>query len=281
MTQVICSCVVCDGKVTINSHTDTTSDQFFFLPFVENSTSTDGEILRVDPGIRYNSFRNSVEIDGSLEVGAATTTNTLTVSAASTFSGSVDLDGPVFDINDSAGVGKTDYRLATVGTGVSWRPPGVQTKNILYVTKDGSDNNTGLLEGDAKATIGGACEAAQDGDTIYVRPGVYFENNPVGMRTDVSITGQDLRLVTVVPRNPGDDIFHVRRGCLVENLNFAAETFGVDHAPGGCVAFPPTSEGVLAGVTSARSGYIGLGPINEGPSGRWRSPYVRNCTSDN
>ena len=268
------------GTTALNIRTvQTTSDQFFFLPFVENSTSTDGEILRVDPGIRYNSFRNSVEIDGSLEVGAATTTNTLTVSAASTFSGSVDLDGPVFDINDSAGVGKTDYRLATVGTGVSWRPPGVQTKNILYVTKDGNDNNTGLLEGDAKATIGGACEAAQDGDTIYVRPGVYFENNPVGMRTDVSITGQDLRLVTVVPRNPGDDIFHVRRGCLVENLNFAAETFGVDHAPGGCVAFPPTSEGVLAGVTSARSGYIGLGPINEGPSGRWRSPYVRNCTN--
>ena len=268
------------GTTALNIRTvQTTSDQFFFLPFVENSTSTDGEILRVDPGIRYNSFRNSVEIDGSLEVGAATTTNTLTVSAASTFSGSVDLDGPVFDINDSAGVGKTDYRLATVGTGVSWRPPGVQTKNILYVTKDGNDNNTGLLEGDAKATIGGACEAALDGDTIYVRPGVYFENNPVGMRTDVSITGQDLRLVTVVPRNPGDDIFHVRRGCLVENLNFAAETFGVDHAPGGCVAFPPTSEGVLAGVTSARSGYIGLGPINEGPSGRWRSPYVRNCTN--
>ena len=268
------------GTTALNIRTvQTTSDQFFFLPFVENSTSTDGEILRVDPGIRYNSFRNSVEIDGGLEVGAATTTNTLTVSAASTFSGSVDLDGPVFDINDSAGVGKTDYRLATVGTGVSWRPPGVQTKNILYVTKDGSDNNTGLLEGDAKATIGGACEAALDGDTIYVRPGVYFENNPVGMRTDVSITGQDLRLVTVVPRNPGDDIFHVRRGCLVENLNFAAETFGVDHAPGGCVAFPPTSEGVLAGVTSARSGYIGLGPINEGPSGRWRSPYVRNCTN--
>ena len=27
---------------------------------------------------------------------------------------------------------------------------GVETKNILYVTKDGSDNNSGLLEGDAK-----------------------------------------------------------------------------------------------------------------------------------
>ena len=111
--------------------------------------------------------------------------------------------------------------MSTVGTGVSWRPPGVQTKNILYVTKDGNDNNTGLLEGDAKATIGAACEAALDGDTIYVRPGVYFENNPVGLRTDVSISGQDLRLVTVVPRNPGDDIFHVRRGCLVENLNLS------------------------------------------------------------
>ena len=70
---------------------------------------------------------------------------------------------------------------------------------------------------------------ALDGDTIYVRPGVYFENNPVGLRTDVSVSGQDLRLVTVVPNNVNDDIFHVRRGCLVENLNFAASSFGVLH----------------------------------------------------
>ena len=115
--------------------------------------------------------------------------------------------------------------------------PGVETTNILYVTKDGNDNNSGLLEGDAKATIGGAAAVALDGDTIYVRPGVYFENNPVGLRTDVSISGQDLRLVTIVPNNVNDDIFHVRRGCLVENVNFAASNFGVLHEGCGCLAF--------------------------------------------
>ena len=99
------------------------------------------------------------------------------------------------------------------------------------------------------------------------------------MRTDVSVSGQDLRLVTVVPVNPTDDIFHVRRGCLVENMNFAGENVGVSHTGAGCVAFPPTSESVLAGIVSARTGYQELGPINEGPSGRWRSPYIRNCTN--
>ena len=197
--------------------------------------------------------------------------------------GTLELDGPLKDINDTIanpGAGKTDYRLSSVGTGVSWRPSGVETKNILYVTKDGSDENSGLLEGDAKATIGGAAEVAQDGDTIYVRPGVYFEDNPVGLRTDVSISGQDLRLVTVVPKNVNSDIFHVRRGCLVENLNFAAENFGVSHVGCGCLAFPPIQSDIDSGAaTIAQSGYVGPGPANEGPSGRWRSPYARNCTN--
>ena len=270
------------------------------ITFIDSTDTGTFHKLKIDAsgGLLFNPFDNllsvgEVSIAGILTVGGATTVystldvnqkttlkNELEVDGAAVFDNSVELNSSLIDVNGSVAAGKTDYRLSSVGTGVSWRPPGVETTNILYVTKDGNDANSGLLEGDAKATIGGAAAVALDGDTIYVRPGVYFENNPVGLRTDVSISGQDLRLVTIVPNNVNDDIFHVRRGCLVENVNFAASNFGVLHEGCGCLAFPPIQADIDAGdATATRSGYIGPGPANEGPSGRWRSPYARNCTN--
>jgi hypothetical protein len=198
----------------------------------------------------------------------------LNVGGDTKLTGTLELDSSLIDINGNTAVGKTDYRLSSVGTGVSWRPSGVQTQNIIYVTKDGDDANSGLLEGDAKATVGGAAAVAQEGDTIIIRSGVYFENNPIGLRTDVSITGQDLRLVTIVPNNVTKDVFHVRRGCLIENLNFAGSTVSTAHTGAAAVAFPPTDPAKFAA-----SGFIASGPATEGTSGRWRSPYVRNCTN--
>ena len=175
---------------------------------------------------------------------------------------------------------KNDYRLASVGAGVSWRPSGVQTKRTIWVSKSGSDSNSGLLEGDAKATIGAAAAIAVETDTIKIRPGLYIEDNPIGLRTDVSITGEDLRLVTVQSKNKNRDVFHVRRGCLIENLNFGGSNVGVSHAGAACVAFPPTQASVNSGKDfQAVTGYTEFGPATEGPSGRWRSPYVRNCTN--
>ena len=156
---------------------------------------------------------------------------------------------------------------------VIWAPAGADSRNSIWVTKYGNDDNTGKTEGDAKLTIGAAAAIAEPGDTVIIRPGVYYENNPIGLRTDVAISGQDLRLVTVVPQNLGKDFFHVRRGCLVENLNFSCDT-GQSNPGGGAVAFPPTDTSKIA-----VSGYIAPGPATEGPSGRWRSPYVRNCTN--
>jgi hypothetical protein len=161
---------------------------------------------------------------------------------------------------------------------VVWAPAGADSRNIIYVSKYGNDDNNGRTEGSAKLTIGAAAAIAQPGDTIMVRSGVYAENNPIGLRTDVSVSGQDLRLVTIYPQND-DDVFYVRRGCLIENLSFAYSKDPYDDAApisirGGAVAFPPP-----AGIGSARSGFLDVGPCNEGPSGRWRSPYIRNCTN--
>ena len=212
-------------------------------------------------------------------VGATTLDSTLETKGDATFDSTVTLKSSLYDINNSAAIGKTDYRLASVGTGVSWRPPGVQTQKTIWVTLDGNDSNSGLLEGDAKRSIGAAAAIAEPGDTIFVRSGIYVENNPIGLRDDVSVSGQDLRLVTVIPNNLGKDIFHVRRGCLIENLNFACVT-GQSNPGGGALAFPPTTTDILAGKSfGAVSGYTAPGPATEGSSGRWRSPYVRNCTN--
>ena len=231
--------------------------------------------------------KGATDLDSTLNVGSATTLqttlnvkgatdldSTLNVDGASVFNGSVELNSTLIDINGSTAIGKTDYRLASVGTGVSWRPPGVQTKRAIWVTTDGNNSNSGLLEGDAKRTIGAAASIAESGDTIFVRSGVYYENNPIGLRTDVSISGQDLRLVTVIPNNPSKDVFHVRRGCLIENLSFAGSSISVNHSGAGAVAFPPINPSDYA-VT----GYIASGPATEGSTGRWKSPYVRNCTN--
>ena len=201
--------------------------------------------------------------------------------------GTLELENHIIDYFNNNGVGicKTDYRLSSfnvggVGAGVSWRPSGVQTKRTIWVTKNGCDTNSGLLEGDAKHTIGAAAEIAQEGDTIKVRSGIYVEDNPIGLRNDVAVSGEDLRLVTLIPKNTNKDFFHVRRGCLVENLSFSGETLATTHVGCGAVAFPPTQASINAGTDfQAVNGYTSVGPANEGASGRWKSPYVRNCTN--
>ena len=260
------------GIATYVATTATDTDKDFYITFVDNNITSPvgtGQTVRIDGGLKYNAAHDALNVVGILTVGGATTIH-----------GSLELDGSLIDKNNSVAAGKTDYRLSSVGTGVSWRPPGVETNNAIWVTVDGNDANSGLLEGDAKRSIGGAAAIAQAGDTIIVRSGVYHEENPIGLRTDVAVSGEDLRLVTVVPNNNDKDVFHVRRGCLVQNMNFAGATSGT-LVTGGAVAFPP-----LTNSEKAASGYIALGPANEGPrrgnpsqGGRYKSPYVRNCTN--
>jgi aspartate 1-decarboxylase len=253
-----------DGATTLNSTLDVDGDTTLNSTLdVDGDTTLNAETQSTSKDTGALITQGGVGIEKNLNVGGNTK-----------LTGTLELNSSLIDINGNTAVGKTDYRLSSVGTGVSWRPPGVQTQNIIYVTKDGNDSNTGLLEGDAKATVGGAAAVAQEGDTIIIRSGVYFENNPIGLRTDVSITGQDLRLVTIVPNNVTKDVFHVRRGCLIENLNFAGSSVSIAHTDCAAVAFPPTDP-----TKFAVSGFIASGPATEGTSGRWRSPYVRNCTN--
>ena len=271
------------------------------------STNTASGAAVIDGGVgialQLNVGQNTV-IGGRLDVDDQTQSTSTTTGAAvidggvgiaknlnvgedAKITGDLELDKRIIDFfgNNGVGICKTDYRLSSfdtsgVGMGVSWRPSGVQTKRTIWVTKNGCDTNSGLLEGDAKYTIGAAAAIAQQGDTIRVRSGTYLENNPVGLRDDVAINGEDLRLVLLIPENKNRDFFHVRRGCLIENLSFTGANISDDHSNCGAVAFPPTAADVAAGFAfQAATGFTDLVPANEGSAGRWRSPYVRNCTN--
>ena len=267
-----------DPSITGDSVTPTCQDQASSITTLIGIVTT-GIGLTILPDTRTNSYAlfSPQVIDPTVKVDPAVGSNHDPNGCANVYSSINTLIGIATDI---IGIGVTGAPspIQYPDSKVVWAPRGGDPKNIVFVSKFGNDENSGRTEGDAKLTIGGAAAVAQPGDTIYVRSGVYAENNPVGLRTDVSVTGQDLRLVTVYPQHD-DDVFHVRRGCLIENLNFAysPDPFD-DNAPltikGAAVAFPPP-----AGIGSARSGFLDPGPCNEGPSGRWRSPYIRNCTN--
>ena len=265
-----------DGDTTLNATLDVDGGTTLNSTLDVDGDTTLNATLDVDGVTTINSTQQSNNTnDGALHVdGGVGIKKNLNVGENTKLIGTLELDNALIDVNQENGVGvcKTDYRLASVGTGVSWRPSGVETHNTIWVTKNGCDTNSGLLEGDAKATVGAAAAVALEGDTIKIRPGRYVENNPIGLRTDVSITGEDIRLVTIEPQNVEKDVFWVRRGCLIENLNFSGETVGVAHTGCGAVAFPITGQ-------TANSGYTPGGPATQGDSGRWRSPYVRNCTN--
>jgi len=97
-----------------------------------------------------------------------------------------------------------------------------QITNVFYVTKDGRDANSGRRVADSKATIKSAVSAASTlpGSVVKVFAGTYVENNPIKCGPQVSIVGDSLREVTVVPQNADQDLFHVAPGDLISDMSF-------------------------------------------------------------
>jgi len=127
---------------------------------------------------------------------------------------------------------------------------GPDIANVLYVTADGKDTNTGKRLGDAKATIAGAVAVATENTIIKVGPGNYIENNPITLPDQVSIIGDSLREVTITPQNKGD-LFYVGNGNYVSNMSFVGAA----------------NTGAIFSFNSTAPRYIN------------QSPYIQNCTN--
>ena len=180
-------------------------------------------------------------VTGILTVGTASITidgnnNTIT-------SGQVTITGSSITLGDNV-------TINAVASGINSAP------NVLYVAKDGNNDNNGTSIDNAKLTIASAVSIAQSGTTIKVLSGSYNENNPITVPPFVAIVGDSLKTVTVVPNNSTQDIFHLNKGTYLSQMTFTGHT-----APAAAVAFPT---GIATNVGD----------------GSWESPYVQNCTSN-
>ena len=151
-------------------------------------------------------------------------------------------DAELFARRERAGIGTDIVRLGA----------GVTVTNILYVTQDGSDSNTGKKLGDAKRTIGAALTEATTGTIIKISAGSYVENNPIIIPEQVSIVGDSLREVSISPQNADQDLFYVSNGNYVAEMSYT----GTLNSGKAIFAFNPDEIGYFD-----------------------QSPYIQNCTN--
>jgi hypothetical protein len=139
-----------------------------------------------------------------------------------------------------------------IGTDIVRLGVGATVTNILYVTQDGSDTNTGQKLGDAKRTIGAALTTATTGTVIKVSAGSYVEDNPLVIPEQVSIVGDSLREVSVSPQNANQDLFYVSNGNYIAEMSYT----GTLNNGKAIFSFNPNQ----------------VGYFNQ-------SPYIQNCTN--
>jgi len=155
-------------------------------------------------------------------------------------------DGKVFLKIDQDGVPE----IKEVGGGTA--------NNVFYVSENGSDTNDGTTLTTAFRTVHKALSVMQPGtaitpgDTLFVKSGEHFVQNPANLPAFCSIIGDNLRTTFIKPINQSQDIFYVNKGCYINGFTFK------NHRDGAAVvAFPPDGS---AGVITT-------------------SPYIQNCSS--
>jgi len=220
-------------------------------------TITYDDVKHVD-SLGLSTFRSGVEVNAGsattalLVRGDARITGILTIGTAS-----VTIDGDnntittgIVTITNSEVTIGDNVKINAGATGINSAP------NVFYVAKDGNDSNNGTSIDNAKLTIASAVGVAQSGSVIKILSGNYVESNPIVVPAFVAIVGDDLRSCKVLPSNATQDLFHVNKGCKLANMTFSGHT-----APAAAVAFPS------AGATNVGGG-------------KWKGPYIQNCTSD-
>ena len=221
-------------------------------------TITYDDVQHVD-SLGLSTFRSGLEVQTGtattalLVEGDARITGILTIGTAS-----ITIDGDNNEIN--VGVVTVTNSTIFIGAGVSisGTASGINSApNVLYVAKDGNDNNNGTSIDNAFLTIKSAVGVAQSGTTVKVLSGSYEEANPIEVPAFVSVVGDDQRAVNVSGATKTNNIFHVRKGVKLANMTFKEHLH-----PAAAVSFP----------TDEIAENVG--------GGKWKGPYIQNCTSD-
>lgn len=119
-------------------------------------------------------------------------------------------------------VNGTSYNASTLTTpgGIDF---GLRQGNIWYVASNGSNSNVGDHPNGPFATVEFALSNATNGDTVYIYPGIYMENFPLTVPAGVSIKGESIRSVKIIPQASSNDqdVFLLTGECTVADLTIA------------------------------------------------------------
>jgi hypothetical protein len=127
---------------------------------------------------------------------------------------------------------------------------------IWFVATNGDNANQGNHENGPFSTIEKALSVATAGDTVKIYPGTYAELFPLVVPAGVSVNGQDLRSVTIIPdtASQSEDAFHLNGETTVTNVTVKDFYYDSVNDKGYAFRFAPGMT-----VTS-------------------RSPYIQNIT---
>jgi len=148
--------------------------------------------------------------------------------------------------------------------------------NTLYVSVSGDDNNAGTSVLAPLKTIKKACQIAHNARvqnnnnpnvkfTIFVGTGDFYEENPIYVAPNTSLIGDNLRRVSIFPKNKQHDLFWVDNSSYIWGFTFRGHL-----EPAAAIAFPNYQIPALTAV--ALSGldtpYVSPGVY------KWRKPFI-------
>ena len=237
-----------DGPITSTGNHDFTAG----IDVGGNITVTgtvDGRDVDTD-GTKLDTIENGAEVNVNADWTA--TTGDAFILNKPTIPGAFENE----DVDDRLNLYLADPNdvLSWTGSDYDWVPQLKVTaeSNVIYVSKDGDDTNTGASLRTAKTTIKSALSVATPDTVIRVYPGEYIEDNPLIMPAQTSIVGSGLREVTLKPQNGNTDFIYVNNGCYISDLSFNSSSSN----NGNIISFNPNDPPF----------------INQ-------SPYIQNCTN--
>ena len=186
----------------------------------------------------------TLNITGVSTLGFTTVTDSLYVSGIASVGSAITMYGTSGIVSATSFYGDGSNLTGVVGL--------VSVTNILFVTPDGDDTNDGYLVSSAKRTVGSALTIAEASTVIKISAGNYSENNPIILPEQVTLLGDSLREVSIIPQNPDEDLIYVANGNYVENISFT----GSLNEGKAIISFNPNK-----------------------PSYVTQGPYIRNCTN--
>jgi len=186
----------------------------------------------------------TLNVSGVSTVGFLTVTDSLYVSGIASVGSAITMYGATGIISATSFYGDGSNLTGVVGL--------VSVTNQLYVTPDGNDENDGYLVSTAKRTVGSALTVATPSTVVNIAAGNYTENNPIILPEQVTLLGDSLREVSMIPQNKDEDFIYVSNGSYVENMSFT-------------------------GTLNEGKAIISFNP--DVPSFITQGPYIRNCTN--